>query len=611
MASQSQYQLVNEFRGYEHKRDVTNLPPGVLIPPSQNVRSTPGNRVGNRKGWTLDGQSDATVAGIDSSFVWNRHTGDQRPLRAGNGELQVRYVANAGDIWDGNTFTAGQVYWITIWDGLGALTNFNFVDYWDTTNVMSQLLMVHGTNNIKYWYGGFTTFASAVANTSITKQGVETWAELGFPPTGTVIINGTTYTYTGGTGTTTLTGVVGDASAEPVQSVVISGIGINTNASMSLALEKNDIIGIRGNQVYVANTNDREVYVSHVNDYTDYTFTTPLRITGEGAILTLDGNPIGFANQENAMYISAGKDQWYETKFEFLGDNGVESLSILPLKTAGQQAAQSQALMWKSPNDVMIITNEPTMSSLGRVANVVLTPQISNISDPIKIDFDSYDFTGGSGTYDRYFHYIAVPAENLWLIYNVAQKYWEPPQTGSFSGFSVIGGELYGHSSVVPETYKLDDGYNDNGAPIDCVLAMSWQNFGERAKTKKFTEVYVEGYITTNGSLTLANRYEVDGCAQELTRELDASTWTGVCAFPAEGSLGQESLGVWSLGAGQGQSSLSGLPPKFRWIPTYQPLDFFEWSPAFTSTVLDFNWEILCFGPNVTDSPSQPTNLKS
>jgi len=270
----------------------------------------------------------------------------------------------------------------------------------------------------------------------------------------------------------------------------------------------------------------------------------------------------------------------------------------------------SQAMIAKSPNDVIFVTNEPTLSSLGRVANVVLTPQLANISDPIKIDFDSYDFTGGSVFYDKYFYYIAVPAESLWLIFNVAKNYWEPPQTGQFSRFSIIDGELYAHSSAVPETYKLNTGYNDNGAPIDAVLALSWNNFGDRAKTQKFTEVFVEGYISDNAVLTLTNRYDVDGCSQELTRTLTAADWGGVCSFPAGGSLGKESLGKWSLGSGNGQSSLSGLPPKFRWIPTYQPLDFFEWSPAFTSLGVDFNWEILCFGPNVTDSPSQPTNLK-
>lgn len=607
----AQYALVSEFTGYLHKLDVTNLPPGHLIPPSQNVRSTPGNRVGNRKGWTLDGQSDASVAGIDASFEYLMHTGQERPLRAGNAKHQVRYVAGAGDYYNGTTFTADQVYWLDLQTSLTS-TALNYVDYWDTTNLQSLALWVTGAPSITEWTGGITTMLSATANT-ITKTGSTTWAEIGFYTTGThsVIINGTTYQATGGWGTTTLTGVTPSPAAEVVQSVVMQAPETTLNSSMTdITLTGNDLIGIRNNQVYVGQFTNRSVYVSQVNNYKSYAFSSPQRITGEGGLLTLDSNVVGFINQEAAMYITAGKRWWYETKFTIQGDNGIESLSVEPLKTSSQQAAQSQALISKSPNDVIFVTNEPTLSSLGRIANVVLTPQIANISDPIKIDFDSYNFTGGSCFYDRYFYYIAVPAENLWLIFNVAKNYWEPPQTGDFSRFTIINGELYGHSSLVPETYKLDNGYNDNGVPIDCILAMSWQNFGERAKNKKFTEVYVEGYITDNGGLTLTNRYEVDGCAQELTRNLDAASWPGVCTFPSEGSLGQESLGVWSLGAGMGQSSLSGLPPKFRWIPTYQPLDFFEWSPVFTSTVLDFNWELICFGPNVTDSPSQPTQLK-
>jgi len=57
-----------------------------------------------------------------------------------------------------------------------------------------------------------TTYASSTAVT-ITKQGAPTWAAAGFDTAGQVVIDAITYTYTGGSGTTTLTGVTPDPTA--------------------------------------------------------------------------------------------------------------------------------------------------------------------------------------------------------------------------------------------------------------------------------------------------------------------------------------------------------------------------------------------------------------
>jgi hypothetical protein len=328
---------------------------------------------------------------------------------------------------------------------------------------------------------------------------------------------------------------------------------------------------------------------------------------GEGGLLTLDAEPVGFINQEDAMYITAGKNWWYQTKFTLSSDNSKEVLEVIPLKTSEQLAAQSQSLIGKVKNSVIFVNNEPTLDELGRVSGVITTPQSVNISDPIKLDFDSYDFTDGQVFYFRNFIYISLPVEGKVLIYNIAKTYWEAPQILPVSRFAVIDGQLYGHSYQTPQTFKLFTGYNDNGSPIDAKAIFSYNNYGVRCETKFFNELFYEGYISQNTKLNMGIKYEIDGCATEQTYTIDGSDTQVVCISSTDASLGKESLGKNPLGSSTTQTSNF---PKMRGIKTFNRRDFYEVQFSFTSYGIDYSWEILSFGPLIAEAPSFNNDIK-
>ncbi len=612
------FSLVNNFLGYRNKEDKTNLPPGYLVEGSQNVLLTTGNRISVRGGYTLDGQADATIAPILSAFDWQMHTGTVQHLRAGNAKLQYRYVSGGTVVWR---------------DLLSSLTsvNFNFADYWSTANLQALLLFVNGTGQVYEWSGGVTTFASATANT-ITKQGVESWAELGFYTTGThkVTINGIDYTATGGWGTTTLTGVTPDPTSVTITAGDVIHQTPETTASSAItslpSVFNLDLIGIYRNQVYYGDFKNRSIYVSKVNNFKDCAFTAPTRIVGEGALLTLDGNPVGLIAQEDSMYITAGQDQWYQTKFVISSDNTKEDLFIERLKTSTLQAARSQAFIGKIRNSVIFINNEPALDELGRTAgtstqisniggvpvivNNNVTPSSANMSDPIKNDFDAYDFTDGCVFYYRYFIYITVPKEGIVRIYNMARGCWEAPQLLPISRFSVIDGDLYGHSYNTPETYKLFAGHNDNGNPIDARALFSFQNYGFRELTKYFNEYYVEGYISANASITLGIQYDIDGCATNASYLISGSDNQIVCLRGTPNSLGKQSFGKNPLGGVKDIVPTTSLPPKFRVIQTFPRTDFYEVQFSFSSYGVDYQWELLAFGALATQTMYGNNSIK-
>lgn len=620
------FDLVSEFKGYRHREDITNLLPGIMVPGSQNVLTNVSERVGIRKGYTLYGQANTTGGPILGSYDWRRHTGDERHLRSFDDKIQYLFVDSTG-----------IVTWRDLVLSPTASPRFNFTEFWDTLELKSMLLFVNGQSAINEWSGGIATIASNTVNT-LTKQGTTTWAQEGFYENGTrrVIINGVAYAYTGGENTTTLTGLAA-LPAFPVGSVAHQEIRTTTNGAMSgiNASFKNDIIANRINHIYVGSLTSNQIYLSKVDNYKDYTFSTP-RLIGEGGIFILDGNAIGFIVQDSDMYVTAGRDLWYKSNFIQTTNTVIDSTDVTVsitfetfafdrVKTTILQAAQSQAMITKIKNNIAFISNEPSFDLLGKSQvfnglpiSFLNDPTISNISDPIKLDFDAYDFTDGSTLYYRNFTYLAIPQEGLTRIYNHIKEYWEAPQTIPASRYAIIEGELYFHSYQSPQTFKLFEGYADGadpivgtpGTPIFAKAAFSFQNFGTRANLKRFNEFYIEGYISLNTALTTNIKYEVAGCGTELQYTTNGNDSQVVCLLADDRSLGKKSLGKFSLARTGTEPLADGELPKFRVIKTGSGVDFYEMQVSFQSENDDARWEILAFGPEVVLSDHDNVPIK-
>ncbi len=611
-AKRAEFRLISKFPyGYRNREDKTNTAPSTLIQGSQNVITDVTGRINSVKGYTLDGASSSVLAPILASYDWQTHVGPIQHLRAGflttagnDGKLQFRYVNSAGTV----TWT----------DLLTSLTGvkFQFADWWDATNSQSYLLMVNGDKNVYEWSGGTATFASATSNT-ITLQGTSTFAQLGFYVTGTnhVIINGVDYTVTGGWGTTTLTGVtpdptgvtinVGDLIFQKVKTTAISGFTSGPPTSFTT-----DGIANLRNQIYLGSLTFNTVYISKVNDYTNYAFSTP-RVVGEGALVTMDAPWIGFATQESSMYMAAGQNNWYQTQFTLSSDLAKEAFQIIPLKTGTQQGAMSQQLIWKDPNNVTFVSNEPAMNFLGRVNKVLDTPQITNLSNPIINDFNTYDFTDASGIYFQKMHYVAVPQESVVRIYNMTnpkQIYWEAPILYPISRFSIIDGELYGHSYTTSESYKLFTGYDFNSHPYSCVAQFAYNNYGTPHLSKSFNRHYSEGYITAPTILNVSFLYDTSG---DQNQSLTPFKGTNVAVdnLPSTSPLGKEAEGINPLGGDLQVSTNTSTPPKFRVYQTSLRTPFYEESTIYSSMGINQTWSLLRFGPAQETTSEESTDI--
>lgn len=745
------YSLNQKFIGYNARQDKTTQTPNVLVAPSQNVVLGTSGRVALVKGYALDGATSVVIdSGILSNYDFDNFKGDRRNMRAGfltsagnDGKLQYRYVNSAGTI-----------SWVNLMTSLTSI-RMSFCDYWDNTALIKYVLWVDGSSNVYSWNGAVTTFASATSNT-ITKQGTNTWQQEGFTGAGSITIGGVTATYTGGYGTTTLTGVSHDFSGTVVASEIhqtpvttalssfnvinnLNFLGnnalltayVNPTGTSSFTPNNNNLVGAsliatnafstnptdtqtfilningspitftfvaaigvtagnvliettlsatlanlqdlitnpssttakhvalsgpnqtlvgyltasvigglsafyptvigcgRRNQVYLGSSSSNNLFISRVNNYLDYSFTSPTRIVGEGALIPLDAFPVGFLPMEVVissggtsaydMYISEGLNTWSIIRSTLSSDNTKEQLEHIRMKVAPLEGAKSGRFMGKMTNHIMFIGNDNVAKLFGYLSyeNV---PSTTDFSYPIIDDMNSYDFTDGSLFYHRNYIYVSVPKSGLIRIYNMTDQtaqqnsnlkgveditqqpwFWEAPVTYPISGFYVVAGELYGHSYTTSESYKLFTGGNFNHQDIDANATFAFDDKGDRTQSKASDEIFVEGYIKQNTELNVTVNGDLDSFQTSQTRIIDGSDNTIVAYGAGAHSLGKNPLGSQPLGGAQ--TVTSTLPAWFHCVKTYPEVPFYLEQISFESKGVDLQWELTSFGTNAEFTP--------
>lgn len=567
---------------------------------------------------TTAGNIVSTAAGILTfAMVNNPANGDTLTIDFNGQSITFTFVSvigmNPGNVLIGLTAAATQT-------NLTGLLNAP-----STTNATQ--VAVSATNQLVL---GCFTYSDS---TGITLQGSQTWAEIGFYTATTsraVVINGTVFTYAGGETTLTIT----DVGPDPTKAGLTVGMPI---IQATINIPNSDITGLPAhfgqdliiqlnNMIWYGCTTDRAVYLSQQNNFETCAFSSP-RLPGEGAVFYLDACPTGFGvlestsknqSQNDAMLVSAGTDYWYQFVFTLSTNLENETVVVRRLETASQSAAQGQGAIAKVSKNLVSLSFEPTLAYIANLEQIQ-TGKYLPISDPVKNDFTSYDFTGVHVLYFQSNLYIAVPAESLVLIFNMARGFWEAPQILPIQRLSIINGKLYGHSNQVNETYALFTGTNDNGNPINAIAAFSYHVYSSRFTKKNFTELYVEGYISSNTTLTTNILYDFGG-----SNRIQSKNILGTGDYTAAGvsaSLKGSTIFNPAVDPDLGKNQLGGDPigtipppvttlPKFRIILTFQKVDFWECQIVFQSNDIDQQWELLAFGPAIIPDGADNNEIK-
>lgn len=461
---------------------------------------------------------------------------------------------------------------------------------------------------------------SEAAGPAITlHNGSPTWATSRFLTTGTRKITylGIEYVYTGGESTDTLTGLTAFPAVTLGDTVFQTMITL-ANPGAIPASFRADLCAVQTNQLILASTKSQDVYGSSTLDYTNFTLTSP-RVPGDPWHVTMDAPctviaPIdNLAQTTSSIMFGGGPDEFFQLSFQLSQDNLNEIVRMIKLKTATSSGIISRGAYTPIKNATAYIAREPSLDTLENVE--AADSKNIPISDPIKDDFDSYDFTDAHMKYWKRSIIVALPAEGVVLIYDLMRKLWQPPQFMPIGRLSIYNDALLGHSSVVNESYQLFTGTNDNGNYIPQKARFAYNNGGRRDRLKNMNEYWADGYITSNG---LLNMHMNLGFAGSIAKKMMSilGNDTSVVISGQASPLGSEPFGSIPLGGApideaSGLSNGTGpLLNRFWQVDTMDQSDYTEFFVEYEMDTFDGQFAIVAHGCNQWDAGTSPNSHK-
>lgn len=324
-------------------------------------------------------------------------------------------------------------------------------------------------------------------------------------------------------------------------------------------------------------------------------YSDAVRLPTQGFTQAIDSPPIGFIPQEKSIYINSQNGFWTQTQFQLSADLQSATVQFDKLKSNFNSRMLRQSYSGNSANDVLYLTVENIISSLGRI-ELIQTPQTKPISDKIKIDLKSADFLpemngnliGSIFQADNKL-FVTCPNINTFWMFDYDKGFWQAPQTFPVSHITTIGNTIIGHSSIKNESYVLFNGSNDNGLPIFSRVVFPYNNYGDRTIQKSAKSIFTEGYMNTQSDLTEYVYFEYGGCKQKFKRLLDPI----ICDFTDRASLGKAALG----GRGGLGNDPKAIINKFRKSDSVgSTVCFYEASIVYEQTTIDGYFRLISTG---------------
>lgn len=617
------YQTIEECIGYVSSPDQMNTDPRNLVVGSQNVIIDYNRKVRIRNGNSRLGTADIALTPNRAGFTWFTSTGSELPIKMYDDELEV-YL--------GTVDTVVINAYKRIKNGLSTTATPRFTTWWKDSETLDILLYVIGDATMNEWNGAVAVVDSVTANT-ITKKGTTTFAQNRFYTVANrTLINirtGTEFAYTGGTGTTTLTGVTGSPVADGMVAGDILVQKVVVASSEPAASRNNHTIFTHENQVCVGSEEDNEVYISQNDDYADFTFGSP-RLSGEAGLLTLDGVSRGFGTLSQKLVAFAGKSGIFAVEYEQItvGSTLAETLKVKKLKTGVNQSAQTPESIVPVGNALMYLSFEPAVRMLEQPEDIE-GPQLKTLSNPIKPDMDAETWTNAQAIWWKNSYVLTSPVNSKFYILEFIEdadgklrRFWQPPQVGPVRTLFLKDNWLHTGSNGTPETFKLLDSDNevlsdlvyndvtlaDEKVPIYAIAKFAYRNFKQPASLKTFDEFFVTGEITSNTN-NLLNKlnYDFNGAIQTVENTIDGSDEDILVGDTIQASLGQDSLAQNNLG---GALAIPENARRFRVFFEEAREDFSELQAIFESNDLDRYWAITAHGPNVELSRRRDSSIR-
>jgi hypothetical protein len=591
----AQWTVIDSFNGYQTKLDETKLPQGANGR-GQNTTANNGDRISIRNlGYELfpAGTASSSENKIQSIHTFRKRSGENIMMRSYS--TFIEYYEEGNDTWE---------YLKT---GLTADKPFGYADQNINLDQNSYTYFGNATNDAMRWNGSHTLTNGAATSTTLMVD-----STTGFYATGDLILCGAERTYNAKTATTfTLTG------APPT---CADNKGVVQATDEYPTYPKGNIYMTANNRVFISGvaSSTQAVWFSKYGDATIFLDTLVSDSTADAAgIFNLGeggGGVIAMTQDENAIYIFKRSIIYRVT----LNDSLYTLTALKPFDGKGQTTgAVTSKSTFTGGNAVYFITPDNQIMELSRVEGVDY-PQTVPISDIIKPTVDAMDFSSASGVVFRDKAYFSVKSasgvafNDTILVWNIKQKIWDSPIVGfNANDFTVYDDgtseELYFGEDISPNVYLVNDTPLDNEFEVTANWRSKQFNFGLPQSQKEITDMYVEGYIAPNTTLTVTLLLDEDGYTQKFSTNILGTTAALIYNSESYNTIGLSVFGAERFGSNE---DLSGKK-KFRAYlgKSFRALPFYTAQIDFASDGENQNFEVTSFAMKVRpySDPSKRT----
>lgn len=578
----AQWTIIDSFNGYQTKLDETKIPDGANGR-GQNTTANNGDRISIRDlGYELfpAGTASTTENAIESIHTFRLRSGENVMMRSYS--TFIEYYEEDNDTWEylATSTTANKP--------------FGFADFNINTDLHSYTYFGNAYDNAMRWNGAHTLTNGAATSTTLMVDDTT-----GFSATGDVILCGVERTYTALTATTfTLTAT--PPTCADNRGVAQAITEYSTHPKGNIYMTANNRLFISG----VASST-QAVWFSAYGNATTFLDTLVSDSTADAAgIFNLGeggGGVTAMAQDENSIYIFKRSIIYRAT----LNDSLYTLTALKPFDGKGQTTgAVTNKSTFTGGNAVYFITPDNQIMELARVEGVDY-PQTIPISDIIKPTVDAMDFGSASGIVFRdkaYFSAKSAPTlgfNDTILVWNIKQKIWDSPIVGfNANDFTVYDDttseELYFGEDISPNIYLVNDTSLDNEFEVTANWRSKQFNFGLPQAQKDITDMFVEGYIAPNTTVTITLLLDEDGYTQTFSTNILGTTIALIYNSESYNTMGLSTFGSERFGSNE---DLSGKK-KFRVMlgKDFRALPFYNAQVDFASDGENQSWEITSFG---------------
>lgn len=474
----------------------------------------------------------------------------------------------------------------------------------------------HFCNGVDGWFafsGAFAAVASSTATTITKASG--TWTDDGFTATGSVVIDGTEYAYTGGAGTDTLTGVTPDPTTPAWSNAVAVQAAY---AVSSMASYQGSVGTAHDGRIHARLESEQSVWdYSKLDDPQDW---TPGSNDGDGGSKDVEfGGPIVAFGKLNQSILAGKRTIVKSLTFQQSG-NRVDVPTYDTFVTADDKSTTigmtNQRSTFSSPKGLIFTTPDKRMVLLtGITRNAQPDPVI--LSDRIQPVFDRGIHDGAAGicvdnvdwyafrstpsaTYNDTVLRGDMSRNSVDSQGNVLPIRWDTPYVGWNANdwtalYDPESGttRVHWHSSVNSTSYAVTSQKSDGQSPYSCAVRTWAETFGEPTRQKIVDRAWVEIRMTPNTNVTMAVLYDEDGVTGQEEHALSGDDSGHEFAVTTYNPFGLNPFGTQKFGSEPESTAL----PLYRFeVELRANVRFFNVSMQFSCDDAGQDFQVVRFG---------------